>query len=143
MARFRLQKRFVKRPELIIQVGRQASETLAGTRFYNCADDQGIDQFSRLAGAHRLAQFRGVTRSADLSVGDIAPLHQREHLLEVPQLLSREARHLVQQFEIVYIAIHQIEGRARRFFLAVGVVDQQQFWLGERLRHPGVGCGTQ
>ncbi|MNY12126.1 hypothetical protein D3C86_1451930 [compost metagenome] len=91
MARLGFEQRDVELAQLLVQIGRQPVEALAGARLYVGADDQGVHQLARLVLADVRVQALGVLRSADRPVSHATLLHQFGDLLEMTQLLARQA----------------------------------------------------
>src|SRR5690606_36693869 len=95
----------------ILQRRRERLEAFAGTRLDEGADDKDIHQPFRFAASHVTAQTLGITCRGQVPEGDAAPFHQLQHLLEVPQLLARQARHALHQGGSLWITEHEIERR--------------------------------
>ena len=117
-------------------------EALARARLDDGADDQAVDDASRFALADVGEKPAGVARRRQVPIGHAARLHHLEHLLEVPQLLPRELRQRGQQTWPVDVSEQHVERCARRFLLAVGVVDQQRIEGFHCGVYPGVGRVT-
>ena len=91
MPRFRGEQARVERAELRVEPGRQRGEPLAGARLDEGAGNQRIDQPGGLVRAHQLAKTARIARCRERAESEPAFLHDRQHLLEMTQLLPREA----------------------------------------------------
>ncbi len=142
MPRLGLQQTAVEFRQLRVQVRHQGGEALAGTRLDEGADHQRIGQPLRLLLAHQVAQRRGVAGGADIDHRDTAFLQDRQHLLEVAQLLARQAAHLVHQVQAAGVLADQLHRRRRGLHLAGLVVQQHDVLALQGRLDPGGGSGT-
>src|SRR5690606_29239800 len=95
MAGLRFQQRKIELAELSIQMRRKTGESLTGAGFDNGADNQDIHQSPWLRGPCRLSQALGIACRRQRRVGDSPLFHKPEYLLEMPQFLPRQTRHLI------------------------------------------------
>ena len=92
--------------------------------------------------AHELAQPCGIARRANIAQLDLAATDDRQHLLEMTQLLPRQTRHLVLQVGFVDIAEHQLERRPRRLFSQLPWSISITSSVLQGSVHPGSGSGA-
>ena len=130
------QQAVVELRQLVIQARCQGGEALAGAGFDDGADDQYIHQAAGVILAHRFAQAGGVAGRSQVGIGHAPLYHDRQHLLEVPQLFAGQAGHFVQQVGVVHIPVHQAQGGGGCFLFAVGVVNQHQVLVGQGVLNP-------
>ena len=83
-------------------------------------------------------QTLGISGGVNLFVDDAVVGHKIEYLLEMPQLLSRQRGHLLQQLRMLNIAVHHAKCSACRLFLAVSVIHQQYGQLFGCYLKPGI-----
>ena len=65
-----------------------------------------------------------------------ALFHNREHLLEMPELLTGQPGHLVQQVGVVNVPVHQAERGGGGLLFAMGVIDQHQVLVRQGIVDP-------
>ena len=145
MARFAGQQLAIQRPQLGIgAMGRQQGHALMAAGLNQASHQKRIEHALGVALAHLGREGRAVGRCRQGAQGCAAPLQQLQHLLEVLQLLPCQRAKGGRQANLAWITEHQLQGYAGGLALAVGVVNQQQLWLGNRLLQPGgAGGGRQ
>ena len=122
----------------------QQGQTLMAAGLYQARHQEAIQHPLGLLAAHLPGQTGAIGRRRQGPHGDATPLQQRQHQLEVFQLLSRQGAEHRGQLAIARIAEHQLQRRPSRLALAVGMVEQQQLRMGEGLLQPGAtGGGRQ
>ena len=89
--------------------------------------------------AQRRAQPRGIAPGPLPLERHLQSDHQLLDLLEVPQLLAREARQSARQAPVLGIGKHQRESRRCGLLLTLGMVVEELTPAAGRRLHPGVG----
>jgi hypothetical protein len=95
----------------VIQHRQQRGKALAGARLDQRAHSSVSTSRSGSSRATPSRSPDGVARRRQLRIGDAPRLHDRQYLLEVPQLLPRQPRQPVQQRRVLHVAVHQVQRR--------------------------------
>jgi hypothetical protein len=132
----------IERPELRIgAVGCQQGHALVAAGLDQSRHEKGIEHPLWFGPARLGAQGGAVARRRQRPQGDGATLQELQHLLEMLQLFPGQWTEHLPELAIAGIAKHQLQGDASSFALAVGVIDQDQMGMGDRLLHPGGAAG--
>src|SRR5690606_13577606 len=104
------QQACVKRSEVRWQPRDQGTETFAGTRFDQRADNQRVHQAVRLTGPCRRTQRGGIARGVQPGETHVPLTQQFLNLLVVPQFLPCQSRHALREQGSVRVAIQETDG---------------------------------
>jgi len=115
----------------------EGRETLARSRFDECAANHQIDLALRLARRHQLPHARCVTPRRQALRYYLQDTHHFGDLFVMPEFFARQPRHLGGQIQIFRIGEHQAQRGRSCLLLAIGMIDQQYIAKGAGMRHPG------